>query len=288
MGPTPRQSATTSDGRTVSFVEYGDPAGTPVLHHHGGLLSASDVAPLHEVAQRLGVRLLSYDRPGIAGSTPAPGRTTADAAVDAAAVLDHLGVDEVRVTGWSMGGQYALGTCAGLGPRVAAAAVVAGCLPLDDPTTHAELNDMDQRFTTMAEHHRLSLEKVALLWGGLARFSPRGWAAATAHGQGPADRALVEQYADQLASAAHDMSVQRDGIVEEYLAWARPWGFAPADVQVRVDVWQGDDDHLVPPAWAGRLAGDLPQARLNLVEGAGHFLLLDHAEQILTALLEDD
>lgn len=286
MGPPSRSTATARDGRTLTFVEYGDLAGAPVLHHHGGLLSATDVAPLDEVARRLGVRLVAVDRPGIAGSAPLRGRTTIDGPADAAAVLDHLGIEEVRVTGWSMGGQYALATCAGLGERVTAAAVVAGCPPLDDEATLDELNAMDRRFTAMAEHHRLSLEKVALLWGGLARFSPRGWAAATAHGQGRADREVVERYADELAASAHDMAAQREGIVEEYLAWARPWGFALADVTVRVDVWQGSDDHLVPPEWATRLAADLPHSRLCVVDGAGHFLLHDHAEQVLTALLE--
>jgi pimeloyl-ACP methyl ester carboxylesterase len=184
-----------------------------------------------------------------------------------------------------MGGQYALGTCAGLGDRVVAAAVVAGCLPLDDPATLAELNAMDQRFTAMAEHHRLSLEKVALLWGGLARFRPRAWAAAAAHGQGEADTAVIEQHADELAASAHALDAQRAGIVEEYLAWARPWGFALADVTTRVEVWQGDDDHLVPPAWAQRLAEGLPDAGLHVVEGGGHFLLLEHGEEILAGLL---
>jgi pimeloyl-ACP methyl ester carboxylesterase len=285
--PTPeRSTATTPDGRTLTFVELGDPVGSPVLHHHGGLLSATDVAPLHDVASAAGVRLISFDRPGIAGSDPMPGRTTRDGATDAAAVLDHLGLDEVRVTGWSMGGQYALATCAGLGRRVVAAAVVAGCVPIDDAAALEEIDAMDRRFTAMAEHHRLSLEKVALLWGGLARFSPRGWARATARGQGEADTAAIEEYADELAASAHATAQQRAGIVEEYLAWARSWGFAYVDVAQRVDVWQGTDDHLVPPEWAERIAASLPDARLRTVEGGGHFLLHEHGAQILEALLE--
>lgn len=82
-----------------------------------------------------------------------------------------------------------------------------------------------------------------------------------------------------------DVSAQRAGIVEEYLAWARPWGFAPADVATHVDVWQGSDDHLVPPAWAERLRASLPDADLHVVEGAGHFVLLDHGREILATLL---
>ena len=82
MHPASRRTATAPDGRTLTYVEYGDPDGTPVLHHHGGLLSATDVAPLDGVARRLGVRLIGVDRPGIAGSTSLPDRTTIDGAVE--------------------------------------------------------------------------------------------------------------------------------------------------------------------------------------------------------------
>ena len=47
---------TLSDSRTLAWVEYGDPTGTAVLNHHGGLLSGSDVAPLDEAARASGVR----------------------------------------------------------------------------------------------------------------------------------------------------------------------------------------------------------------------------------------
>jgi len=285
MSDASRSTATTSDGRTLTWVEYGDPSGTVVVNHHGGLLSASDVAPLHEAARSVGARLVSFDRPGIAGSSPLPGRTTADGAADAAALLDHLEVERAAALGWSMGGQYALATAAGLGTRIAAVAVVAGCLPLDDPAALAELNAMDRRFTALASHHRSGLADMAELWGGLAHFSPGAWAKVASEGEVEVDVVAVHAHAEELASSAHDMAEQRDGVVEEYLAWARPWGFDLDDVACPVQVWQGGDDHLVPPSWAARLAGALPQAKLRMLEGEGHFLLLNHGEQVLGGLV---
>jgi pimeloyl-ACP methyl ester carboxylesterase len=256
-----------------------------VLHHHGGLLSASDIAPLNGVASALGVRLVAFDRPGVAGSTSFPERTTADGAADAAAVLDHLGIEQVRVLGWSMGGQYALATCHGLGPRVLAAAIVAGCPPLDGGSTLDELNEMDRRFTSMAEHRPRRLEVVGMAWGGLARFSPRAWAYATARGTAAPDAAVIAAHADELASSAREMSAQRKGIVEEYRAWARPWGFGLGDVATPVDLWHGDDDHLVPLIWEQRLADGLPDGRPHRLPNDGHFLLFTHAELVLGSLL---
>ena len=280
-----RSMMTTSDGRTLTYVDYGDPSGRVVLHHHGGLLSATDAAPLDDVAARLGIRLVAFDRPGISGSTSVPGRVTRDGANDAAALLDRLDVAEAWALGWSMGGQYALATAAVLGPRIRRVAVVAGCLPLDDPANRAELNDMDRRFTSLAVDHQFTLEKAALLWGGLARFSPQTWARIASQGEAEADAAAVRAHAQELADAAHDMSTQRHGIVEEYTAWARPWGFSLADVATPVDVWQGSDDHLVPVAWAERLADGLPDARLRILEGESHFLLLTHGDRVLAELV---
>jgi pimeloyl-ACP methyl ester carboxylesterase len=50
--------------------------------------------PLFAAADRLGLRWVSFDRPGYGGSTVAPGRTVSSVAGDVAAVADALGIDE--------------------------------------------------------------------------------------------------------------------------------------------------------------------------------------------------
>lgn len=280
-----RSSLALGDGRTLTYLSVGDPGGQPVLHHHGGLVSAGDVVPLDGPAARAGIRLVAFDRPGIAGSSLAAGRTVLDGGTDAERLLDHLGVGEVRVMGWSMGGPYALATAFRLGPRVLRTAVIAGALPLDDPATVAELNSMDRRFTGLAHEHAELLRAAAAGLGGLARFSPSLWARAAGDGEGAADEAALRRDAQAMASAAAAGTEQHDGVVEEYLAWARPWGFDLADIATPVDVWRGTEDHLLPPSWAGRLADGLPLAELHVVEGVGHFLLLSKAQDVFAALL---
>jgi len=51
---------------------------------------------LHEAAARLGLREITWSRPGYGGSTPwlEPGARMVDDVADAVAVLDHLGVGE--------------------------------------------------------------------------------------------------------------------------------------------------------------------------------------------------
>src|SRR5215217_9371679 len=80
---------TTPDGRTLSLLEEGAPDGPVLLGQHGtpgsGALYRSEIAG----AERLGVRLLAYSRPGYARSSPRPGRSVA--AADVEAILDALG-----------------------------------------------------------------------------------------------------------------------------------------------------------------------------------------------------
>jgi pimeloyl-ACP methyl ester carboxylesterase len=109
-----------------------------------------------------------------------------------------------------------------------------------------------------------------------------------AHGEGAADEAAVHAADDTLANTAHEATAQRAGVVEEYRAWVRPWGFGLSDVTGTVDVWQGTEDHLVPAAWPRRLASGLPRSVLHLVDGVGHFLLLTRARDVFSALTATD
>jgi pimeloyl-ACP methyl ester carboxylesterase len=58
------------DGRSLSYAQYGDPAGFPILSAHGGLACRLDVGPAASVAAQSGVRLISPDRPGVGRSDP--------------------------------------------------------------------------------------------------------------------------------------------------------------------------------------------------------------------------
>ena len=49
--------------------------------------------PLFPIADRLGIRWVSYDRPGYGGSTPHPDRDVASAAAYVSVVADALGVE---------------------------------------------------------------------------------------------------------------------------------------------------------------------------------------------------
>lgn len=280
------RSVDLADGRVLGYREFGDPAGAPVVNCHGGLVCGLDVAPFDAAARELGVRLVSPDRPGIGRSDPRPGRATGDWAADVTELLDRLGLDRTGVLGWSMGGQYALACAAGLGHRVTRTVVIAGAPPLDDDAVFAQLNPMDRRLTRLSQHHPHVARSLFATLGGVAAHAPGVWAHLTARGAVPDEAAALEGLPDPgIAAAAAEALGHADGMVEEYRAWVRPWRFAPEDVEGPVTIWQGTADELVPAAWGRALGERIPGARLNLLEGEGHFLGYLHQAEILRDLV---
>ena len=70
---------TLPDGRALGYCEYGDPSGIPVIFCHGYPASRLQAALTQSVARKIGLRIVSADRPGFGLSDPLPGRNLFDA-----------------------------------------------------------------------------------------------------------------------------------------------------------------------------------------------------------------
>ncbi|MEV5498836.1 alpha/beta fold hydrolase [Nonomuraea fuscirosea] len=102
------------------------PRGSPVFYLHGTPGSRVGPLPKHGLLYRLGIRLITYDRPGYGDSDRQVGRQVGDVASDVATIADRLGLDRFAVVGRSGGGPHALACAALLGDRVTRAAVLVG------------------------------------------------------------------------------------------------------------------------------------------------------------------
>jgi pimeloyl-ACP methyl ester carboxylesterase len=121
-----------SDGRTLHMYDTGadDADGRlAVFWHHGTPNIGFPPEPLFAYAEELGIRWVSYDRPGYGGSTPYPGRDVASSAAYVSTIADALGIDRFALMGHSGGGPHALACGALLPERVLGVVVVAGMTP---------------------------------------------------------------------------------------------------------------------------------------------------------------
>lgn len=283
-GPRPRdsddpKSARLSDGRRVSYAEYGDSAGTPVVVLHGTPGSRLLGRLLADPARRAGVRLLALDRPGYGRSSPWPERTLADTGEFVSAVLDDAGASRACVVGFSGGGPHALALAATHGDRVRTVDVVAGALP---PSVSESVPLPMRLFGSLAAKTPRLLRGVARLQRWVAeRASP---SLVVSQYTSPDGRAALSDGTAELVRRdfVEAFANHRSGFVTGSRLLAREWDFPLEAIDERVHLWYGGRDANVPAEAARRLADRLPDARLTVLAEADHLhALLESRSRIL-------
>jgi pimeloyl-ACP methyl ester carboxylesterase len=233
----------------------------PPLLLLGGLWS--QIPMWDEVLPYLGgFRTIAFDPPGI-GATDLPPRpySVRHVARFAARVLDAVGVDRAHVMGVSLGGVAAQELAWSFPDRVDRLVLVStGPGNIGVPGRP----DVLMRFARpKAYADRRALEQDAgRLFGGRMRERPE--LVHEMHLRPPAD---LKAWFFRLAGTAGWSS----------LPWLHRLGN-------RTLVVHGDDDPIVPLANARIIAGLIPRARLHVVRGGGHLLLLDSTADVLPVI----
>jgi pimeloyl-ACP methyl ester carboxylesterase len=208
-----------------------------------------------------------------------------DWAHDVTELLDQLGIGEFAAMGWSLGGQYAAAVGYALWPRVTRLAIIAGALPLTEAGVFDGLPTVDRVYCRLSRHAPWVARQCFRAMRVTARNTPELYGRLAARELGAADAAVLcdEGFAAFSRMCAEGVR-QPAGVVEEYRAMVRPWGFSPEDLEVPVDVWGGTEDEFIPSTWPPDLARRIPDATLHLRAG-GHFLAHLYYRDIFAALL---
>ncbi|HEX7084672.1 MAG TPA: alpha/beta fold hydrolase [Gaiellaceae bacterium] len=277
----PTRTVRTADGRALAVGEGGDPAGRPVVVHHGTPSSGALYASWERAAAEQGIRLIGFDRAGYGGSTRAHGRDVAHVAGDVTAIADELGLERFATWGISGGGPHALACAALCDERLVAAASLAGVAPwdadgLDWLAGMGEGNLIEFDLAVTGEEAlapALEDERAALV-----AATPDQLVELLSTLLGQADRAvLTGAFAAWLVeSTACGLESSAAGWVDDDLAFAKPWGFEPAAIERPVLVVQGGDDRFVPPGHGAWLAERVPGAEALLDDADGHLTLIEN------------
>ena len=255
-------------GRELCVELAGEPEGKPILYHPGEPMSRRLYGGWIADAERKGIRLIGYDRPGYGGSTAHPGYTVASAAQDVRAIAEALGHDRIGTWGISGGGPYAL-ACAALLPDVAVAvAAVASIAPygiegFDYFAGMGESNvESFKLYFSDPEASRVDLREGR---EEILAATPEQFAESVRSLLSPADaevltgdlaRWLTET--NQLALSAGDQGWWDDGV-----AHLAGWGFDLGDIRVPVKIWHGRQDRFVPCSTASGWPPTSPARRLR-------------------------
>jgi pimeloyl-ACP methyl ester carboxylesterase len=246
-----------------------------VIWHHGTPNIGAPPKPLFAAAERLGIRWISYDRPGYGGSTPDPGRDVASAATLVETVADALGIDRFAVMGHSGGGPHALACGALLPDRVVAVVSGSGLAPYG-------ADGLDW-FAGMAPAGVAAL--AAATEGRAAKEKYEASGADGDPGFTPADEAALQGEWSWLIDVVRPaLAAGPGGLIDDDLAYVAPWGFDPSQVSAPVLFLHGGQDRIVPPSHGEWLADRCPSAELRLFPDDGHISVLGAAPSALTWL----
>ncbi|MEV0969035.1 alpha/beta fold hydrolase [Microtetraspora glauca] len=279
----------TPDGRNLAVDERGRPGGNPVFLLHGTPGSRLGPVPRASVLYRLGIRLISYDRPGYGGSDRKFGRSVADVAKDVSTIADALGIDRFAVAGRSGGAPHALACAALLPERTTRVAALVPLAPraaegLDWFEGMARSNIIE--FTAAANGHQAVAELLSAAVAQVREDPTRLVPALTADLPEP-DRHVVADYGIRRMLArnfAEALKHSDAGWVDDDLAFNAPWGFDPANITVPTMLWHGDEDVFSPAGHARWLGERIPGANVIIESGAAHFAALHVLPDILTWL----
>ena len=255
----------------------------PVVWHHGTPNIGTPPTPLLDHADRLGLRLVGYDRPGYGGSTARPDRTVASAASDTATVVDALDAPHTvdasqpgrrfAVLGHSGGGPHALACAALLPDRVVAAVSISGLAPYD-PARDAEW------FAGFSDLGAASLR--AAVAGRAAKEAYESVEHDGDFGFIDADAAAFDREWGWIMEVVRPaLAAGPAPLIDDDLAYVRAWGFDPSGIRTPVRLVHGGLDRVVPAAHSEQLAQGIPHAVMDRAHDDGHISILRRAADAL-------
>jgi pimeloyl-ACP methyl ester carboxylesterase len=288
-----------SDGRTLAYLDSGDPEGRPVFFFHGGPGSRLDGLLFDELNQQLGIRMIALDRPGYGLSDFQENRTYLDWPDDVSELADHLGISRFAVLGWSSGGPYAAVVAHEIPERVTVAVIVAGEGPYasDDYPQSVLTGDAFQGsgpnklFIWSAKNGPWAMQTLframrILLFSDPASFVENsGGADMPAKDQQFFTRDFRREYGAGLVEAFRQGA---KGVTHEFTIERQDWPFELEEIHApTVLIFLGEEDTAVDPRVGEYVCMRIPSCdEPTIYPGEGHTVIYYRYEEIIQAMLE--
>lgn len=268
----PRQELRLASGKRISFVEYGNPQGDPVILLHGTPGSARYWGGFPDVPRSNRWRFIAVDRPGY-GHSEFWRHGYASLAPALKELADHLSLGHVTVLGVSAGGGYALAAGAMLATMADKVIAVSSTAPFDARLL-AKVNRTNRIAYWIARKlpvlNRLNAWLIARLCRKrMEQLLDRGAAKLSR----PDRRDLEDpQVRAVLIAAGRDAYPTGScrGLAQDIRNQVKPWDFDPGSIAAETHIWTGDDDNSTPIEMAHRLHALVRHGHLHVVPESGH------------------
>ncbi len=284
-----------SDGRTLAYLETGDPEGRPVFYFHGGPGSRLEGFLFDELSQQLGIRMIAPDRPGYGLSDYQDDRTYLDWPEDVSELADQLGIDRFAVLGWSSGGPHAAAVAHEIPQRLTVAAIVAGEGPYaSDDYPQSVLtgatfsgSGVNRLFIWSANNGPWLMRASLRLMRIMVFRDPLGLMESS--GEATMSAKDIEFFKRNEYAAAQIEAFRQgvEGAVRDFTIERIDWPFGLEDIHVPVLVFHGAEDGGVDPRVGEYVCMRIPSCdEPRIYPGEGHSVIHYRYEEIIRTMLE--
>lgn len=274
------------DGKQVGYAEYGNPAGIPILVHHGnpgsrlfwGLLPSSPFDDRY--------RLIAPDRPGYGLSDHYGKASIQKWPSIIQELMDYLGVDTFHNVGVSGGGPYALACSAALHQRIRKTALISPVGPFLAESI-GQMNVNRKLFALANKLPWLIKIQFAMTSRMLKRNPDHFINLFTNKLEGP-DREMIEREEIRTLLKRDFVEAYRQGAAGSIYDCFIPgdWPIDLAAIKGPVAVWYGELDRSIGDM--GKYIGEgIPSAVSHCIPGLGHLLVFEKAGEIMKKLVDD-
>jgi pimeloyl-ACP methyl ester carboxylesterase len=232
--------------------------------------------------------VITTERQGFGRSTRLPGRKFREHSDDLAAILDHLGLDRVYLTGGSGGGPHVLAFAAHHPDRVIAATITVGLAPLHEDEYEQMIPLNAKTFRATRDGDEKTVRELLAGPYAATKASPLAGLDQTMKTAPASD---LEVMSDPVWRSAQEKAQREafaagmDGWVDEGFALGSEWtDIDLTAISTSLTWWHGRSDRNCPFSAAERLVKTLPTATLREL-GAGHFEPYKREGDILDELL---
>lgn len=278
-----------SDGRKLSYLEFGKANGNPVFYFHGA--PSSCIEPLligNEVFIEYGLRIIAPNRPGIGQSGFQINRKFNDWPEDVLSLANHLNVDKFSVFGNSGGGGYVTACAAMIPERLLSAVVVSGGWQMNLSEAKKNLKFPFSLFWTVVA--KLPFLLPFLL--GTMKSSPKaskekGLAQAKRMMPAP-DYEALRQYdrAAILARAVDEAISNKKRVAWDLRLYLKKFDFNLSEITFPIIFFHGEVDKNMPIELVKKMVIQIPNAKLITYENDAHLsTLCNHFNEAARAIL---
>jgi pimeloyl-ACP methyl ester carboxylesterase/DNA-binding CsgD family transcriptional regulator len=299
LEPRPTREMRGPDGRRLTWIEFGDPQGAPLLYMHLDFGLIRWPAAAERAAASRQHRVIVPVRAGYGKTEAVPKAADHLAAVtrDYAAVLDHLGVKGAVVVPLGADLRFAM-NLANTRPDLVRGIVGAACqLPIRTPEQYERMDKWQRFILANARYAPKVLPFLVQAGFSLARRLGKETFFRQVNGGSPADMAAFSR-PDVRAAMLEGSDVcmapkwsAHAAFTAECIGSEKDWSAVVRAVKVPVLLLQGDQDPQAPVETMRELGREYPHVQIRFLPGNGQLLffsewpmVLDEVEALLEAV----